>query len=148
MYSFYHHPMGGWDLKHTLMWLNKEEVCPGWGFSSASAHRICLQCKSRRRCEFDPWIGKIPWKRAWQSRPSILAWRSPRLDRGAWHTVVRWIAKSQTGLKQLGTHTCIMSSLQLSSMNSTENIKENEVGLVFHNFALFFRCKNKWQEGL
>ena len=57
------------------------------------------------------------------------------MDRGAWHAVVRWIAKSQTGLKQLGIHTCIMSSLQLSSMNSTENIKENEVGLVSHNFA-------------
>ena len=24
------------------------------------------RCKSRRRSSFDPWVGKIPWRRAWQ----------------------------------------------------------------------------------
>ena len=24
------------------------------------------QCGRRKRCRFDPWIGKIPWRRAWQ----------------------------------------------------------------------------------
>ena len=27
---------------------------------------ICLQC---RRTGFDPWAGKIPWRRAWQPTP-------------------------------------------------------------------------------
>ena len=36
--------------------------------------RICLQCRRRR---FDPWVGKIPWRRAWQSTPVLLAWRIP-----------------------------------------------------------------------
>ena len=31
--------------------------------------RICLQCG---RPEFDPWVGKIPWKREWQSTPVCL----------------------------------------------------------------------------
>ena len=31
--------------------------------------RICLQC---RRCRFNPWVRKIPWKRAWQSTPVFL----------------------------------------------------------------------------
>ena len=31
--------------------------------------RICLQC---RRCGFDPWVGKIPWRRAWQPTPVFL----------------------------------------------------------------------------
>ena len=22
-----------------------------------------------RRCRFDPWVGKIPWRRAWQPTP-------------------------------------------------------------------------------
>ena len=26
--------------------------------------RIHLQCRTCRRCEFDPWVGKIPWRRA------------------------------------------------------------------------------------
>ena len=25
-----------------------------------------------KRCEFDPWVGKIPWRRAWQPTPVFL----------------------------------------------------------------------------
>ena len=31
--------------------------------------RICLQC---RRPRFDPWVGKIPWRREWQLTPVFL----------------------------------------------------------------------------
>ena len=31
------------------------------------------------RCGFDPWVGKIPWRRAWQPTPSCL--ENP-MDRG------------------------------------------------------------------
>ena len=31
--------------------------------------RICLQC---RRCTFNPWIWKIPWRREWQPTPVFL----------------------------------------------------------------------------
>ena len=30
---------------------------------------ICLQC---RRPRFDPWVGKIPWRRKWQPTPVLL----------------------------------------------------------------------------
>ena len=39
-----------------------------------SHYRICLQF---RRPRFDPWVGKIPWRREWLSHTSILAWRIP-----------------------------------------------------------------------
>ena len=29
---------------------------------------VC-QCRRRKRGGFDPWVGKIPWRRAWQSTP-------------------------------------------------------------------------------
>ena len=32
-------------------------------------------CQCRRR-EFDPWLGKIPWRREWQPTP-VLAWEIP-----------------------------------------------------------------------
>ena len=32
--------------------------------------------RSPRRFGFDPWVGKIPWRRAWQPT-SILAWKIP-----------------------------------------------------------------------
>ena len=36
--------------------------------------RICLQCG---RPGFDPWVGKIPWRRAWQPTPVFLLGESP-----------------------------------------------------------------------
>ena len=30
------------------------------------------QCRRCRRCGFDPWVGKIPWRRAWQTTPAFL----------------------------------------------------------------------------
>ena len=30
-----------------------------------------------KRLEFSPWVGKIPWRRTWQSLSSILACRIP-----------------------------------------------------------------------
>ena len=42
------------------------------GFPHGSeGKRICPQC---RRPRFDPWVGKIPWRREWP-HPGILAWR-------------------------------------------------------------------------
>ena len=44
---------------------------------------ICLQC---RRPRFDPWVGKIPWRREWQPTPVFLPGESH--DRRArWATV-------------------------------------------------------------
>ena len=36
--------------------------------------RICLQC---RRPGYDPWVGKIPWRRKWQVYSSIIACENP-----------------------------------------------------------------------
>ena len=30
------------------------------------------QCRRRRRCGFDPWVRKIPWRRKWQPTPVFL----------------------------------------------------------------------------
>ena len=34
---------------------------------------VCLQC---RRPGFNPWVGKIPWRRKWQSTPVLLPGKS------------------------------------------------------------------------
>ena len=47
------------------------------GFPGHSgAKESALQC---RRSGFDPWVGKIPWRRAWQPT-CILAWRIPWME--------------------------------------------------------------------
>ena len=48
-----------------------------FGFSDGSVGprlRIHLQC---RRPGFDPWVRKIPWRRAWQPTPEFLPTESP-----------------------------------------------------------------------
>ena len=34
--------------------------------------RICLRCRRHRRPGFDPWVGKMPRRRAWQPTPVLL----------------------------------------------------------------------------
>jgi len=33
---------------------------------------LTCQCKRHKRCRFNPWIRKIPWRRAWQPIPVLL----------------------------------------------------------------------------
>ena len=35
-------------------------------FCGASGKEPACQCRRCKRCRFDPWVGKIPWRRAWQ----------------------------------------------------------------------------------
>ena len=48
------------------------------------------------RFEFNPWVGKIPWRREWQPTPVFLP-ENP-MDRGAWQAPVQEVTKSQTNL--------------------------------------------------
>ena len=38
----------------------------------ASGKEPACQYRRCKRCRFDPWVGKIPWKRAWQCSPVFL----------------------------------------------------------------------------
>ena len=50
------------------LWLN---ILPSWGFSGDSVV-IHLQCRKHRIHRFDPWVGKISWRRTWQLTPGFL----------------------------------------------------------------------------
>ena len=47
---------------------------------------LTCQFKRRKRCKFDLWVGKIPWRRAWQPNPVFLPGESPRTEEscGLW----------------------------------------------------------------
>ena len=70
----------------------------------ASGKESTCQGRRPKRCEFGPWVGKIPWRRAWQPTP-VFFLENP-MDRGAWRAIVHGVAKSQTRLKRLSTHAC------------------------------------------
>ena len=50
----------------------------------ASGKEPTCQCRKHKRCRFDPWVGKIPWRRASQPTPAFL----PRESHGQRSLVV------------------------------------------------------------
>ena len=38
----------------------------------ASGKEPGCQCRRRKRCRFNPWVGKFPWRKAWQPTPVFL----------------------------------------------------------------------------
>ena len=67
----------------------------------ASGKEPTYQYRRHKRRGFNPWVRKIPWRRAWQPTPVFLPGES---HRGSWWATVRRVTKSRTRLKQL-THT-------------------------------------------
>ena len=47
---------------------------------------------------FDPWIGKVPWRRKFTTHSSSLG---DAMNRGAWQAIVLGVAKSQTQLSDV-----------------------------------------------
>jgi len=41
-----------------------------WGFpGGTSGKEPACPCRRHKKCDFDPWVKKIPWRRAWQPIP-------------------------------------------------------------------------------
>ena len=57
------------------------------------------QCRRHKRPGFNPWVRKIPWRRAWQPTPAFLP---GKFHKWAWWATVHGVTKSQTWLS---THT-------------------------------------------
>ena len=65
-------------------------------FPGGSAGKeIRLQC---RRSRFDPWLGKIPWRRDWLSTPVFLPGEFHGQRSLAGYSIVHGVARSRTGL--------------------------------------------------
>ena len=71
--------------------------------------RICLQC---RRPGFDPWIEKIPWRRAWQPTPVFLPGES--------HGQRSLVGYSPWGCKELHTTEWLTHTHTLKSYCSVQ----------------------------
>ena len=71
---------------------------PWWrsGKDSSCQYRSC------RTCRFDPWVGKILWRRKWQPTPVFLPGKAH--DGGAWWATVHGVTESQTRLSEQHFH--------------------------------------------
>ena len=83
MIYIFNHPHVRGDSKD---WLREFEIFP-WSLEDFEAHvrlqwqLLSLYCGKEsdcqcRRCEFNPWVGKIPWRKKWQPTPVFLPGKS------------------------------------------------------------------------
>ena len=79
-YSCLENPMdrrAWWAAVHGVAksqtWLSDRTTRASLGFPGGTSGKepIC-QCRRLKRRGFDPWVGKIPWRRAWQATPVFL----------------------------------------------------------------------------
>ena len=100
----------------------------------AQCLRICLQCK---RSRFDPWVGKIPWRRAWQPTPVFLLAQS--------HGQRSLVGYSSRGLKESDmsdatecahTHTLKSTVVRCTSWHTGLASSEQARNKILHHCAL------------
>ena len=92
-----------WSCKEldTTKWLTQVQGSD-WEFpGSTSGKKPTCQCRRHRRGRLSPWVGKTPWRRAWQLTPVFL----PGESHGPKNLAGYSLGKSQTQLKRLSRHT-------------------------------------------
>ena len=76
---------------------------PRWCSGKESAC-YCRRCKRRG---FNPWVGKIPWRRKWQTIPVFLPGKY--LVRGLWEAVAHSVSKESN----MTEHALVLAALQV-----------------------------------
>ena len=107
----------------------------------ASGKESACQCK---RHGFDPWVGKIPWRRKWP--PIQYSCAENSMDRGAWQATIHEATKSQTRLSNW-TDTCVIHSgckipweVISSSLYLWARLKEVS-GIPFYNSSQYVKFR-------
>ena len=98
---------------NSLFALRKGRYCPPLGANVCIAHRSMTspvaQRLKRLPTMWETWVQSLgqedPLEKEMATHSSILAWRIPQMEEGAWGATVHSIVKSQTRLKQLSIHT-------------------------------------------
>ena len=82
-----------------LWWRNNGwEWWPGFPGGASGKESAC-QFRRHKRCGFNPWVRKIPGRRACKPTPVSLPRES--VDRGAWQAIVSGVSESRTLLRWL-----------------------------------------------
>ena len=104
------------NCKNMLLWLP-------W---QLSWWRICLQC---RKPQFDPWVGKIPWRRAWQPTPAYLSGESPGTEEPG---RLQSMGSQRAGHDWVTEHSTVIAVCLLSSPFLTNGFTVDSLSPLHH----------------
>ena len=88
-----------------------------------SGKESACQCRRCNRCWFDPWVGKIPWRRAWHPTPVSLP--------GKFHGL-----RSLAGYRPWGRKELDMTDWSDLCLDSYQNMWRNLYLIWFHSSLL------------
>ena len=98
---------------------------PGEGNGNPLKTSLVAQTVKRRlQCErpgFDPWVGKIPWKRKWQPTPVLLPGKSHG-RRSLVQATIHGVAKSRAPLSDFTftfQYSCLENSMDSGTWQAT-----------------------------
>ena len=94
------------------LWQHKSKLCPplpSYYLSLPGGSEVKASVLQCRRPGFDPWVGKIPWRR--KCNPLQYSCLENPMEGGAWWATVHGVAKSQS---QLSDFTFTFLSIFLS----------------------------------
>ena len=86
-----------------------------------SCKESSCHCRRHKRDGFDPWVGKILWRRKWQSTPVFLSGKSRGQRSQMGYSL--WVCKESDMTKQLSTR---LSDTQMPTMVLEEGMMELE----------------------
>ena len=93
-------------MPSALLYQSAQKRCLKWDYwkrlrrlfpSGACGKEPACQCRRRKNHRFDPWVGKIAWRREWLPTPVFLPGESHE------QRSLAGVAKSRTWLRQLST---------------------------------------------
>ena len=95
-------------------------VLYAWGRQIIGASQVVLVVRNLsdnagdiKRPRFDPWVGKMLWRRAWQ--PTIVFLPRSPMERGAWRAVAHRLRVGHVRLQcQYPGHKCVITTLSFS----------------------------------
>ena len=76
-----------------LIFIDPLSYIRGFPGYASGKEPTCL-CRKHKRCRFDPWVGKIPWRGS--GNPLQYSCLKNTMDRRARQSIVHGVAKSDT----------------------------------------------------
>ena len=119
-------------------WFNNTSLTNKWGFpGGASGKEPTWQCRRHKRHRFDPWIGKIPWRRAWQPTPVFLPGESQGQEPGGLQSI-----ESQ----RVGHNWCDLACTS-KYINEWKDLASIFLLACYHNSDIIKRLILGWHRG-